>query len=68
MAYLEQDGVLHVDGVSLLDIAKNVGSPTYVYSSDIIETQYHKLTDAMKACLPADQQPLLCFACKANYF
>ncbi len=62
----EKDGVLHADGVSLAAIAKDVGTPTYVYSSSVIEEQFNRLKDAMQKALPKDRQPMLCFACKAN--
>lgn len=64
--FYEQDGVLHADGVSLATIAAEVGTPAYVYSAGVIEDQYAKLKDAMARALPAERQPLLCFACKAN--
>lgn len=66
MAFTVENNVLHADGVSLAAIAKQVGTPTYVYSSEVIESQYASLASAMMACLPANRQPLLCFACKAN--
>lgn len=62
----EKDGVLHADGVSLTRIAEEVGTPVYVYSAGVITEQYNKLKAAMERAIPADRQPLLCFACKAN--
>lgn len=56
----------HADGVALSDVAREYGTPTYVYSAGVIEKQYAALADAMRAHLPPDRQPLLCFACKAN--
>ena len=64
--YEEINGVLHVDGVALPDIAAKFGTPTYVYSSDVIRQQYDALKGAMERALPADRQPMLCYACKAN--
>lgn len=64
--YEEINGVLHVDGIALPDIAKEHGTPTYVYSSDVIKAQYNALKGAMERALPADRQPILCYACKAN--
>ncbi len=63
---IEQNGVLHVDGVALPDIAKDIGTPAYVYSTAEIKKQYEALQDAMKRAIPADRQPMLCYACKAN--
>ena len=64
--FQEKDGVLHADGVSLSQIAREVGTPVYVYSSGVIEDQYKKLAGAFQKALPKHRQPLICFACKAN--
>lgn len=64
--YQEINGVLHVDGVSLPEIAREYGTPTYVYSAAVIKQQYDALKGAMERALPADRQPKLCYACKAN--
>lgn len=64
--FQEKDGVLHADGVSLDKIAAEVGTPVYIYSAGVIEDQYAKLKGAMEKAIPANRQPLLCFACKAN--
>ncbi len=64
--YEEINGCLHVDGVSLKDIAAEYGTPTYVYSASVIKDQYNALKGAMERALPADKQPKLCYACKAN--
>jgi len=64
--YQELNGVLHVDGLSLQEVAKNYGTPAYVYSADVIKEQYDALAGAMVDALPADKQPMLCYACKAN--
>jgi diaminopimelate decarboxylase len=60
------NGELCADGVALSDVAREYGTPTYVYSAGEIEKQYAALAGAMRAHLPANRQPLLCFACKAN--
>ncbi|MEZ5813310.1 MAG: diaminopimelate decarboxylase [Alphaproteobacteria bacterium] len=62
----EKNGVLHVDSVALTDIAAEFGSPAYVYSAGSIRSQYERLAEAMRKALPADRQPMLCYACKAN--
>ncbi|HPF78946.1 MAG TPA: diaminopimelate decarboxylase, partial [Alphaproteobacteria bacterium] len=64
--FQEIDGVLNVDGIPLSDIAKEFGTPTYVYSAHVIKSQYEALKGAMERALPADRQPKLCYACKAN--
>ncbi|MGH1455197.1 MAG: diaminopimelate decarboxylase [Alphaproteobacteria bacterium] len=62
----EKNNVLHVDNIPLSDIAKDYGTPAYVYSASVIRAQYQALSNAMKKAIPADRQPLLCYACKAN--
>ncbi len=64
--FTEQNGVLHVEQVSLERIAEEVGTPAYVYSAAHIKGQFDRLKGAMEKALPADRQPLLCYACKAN--
>ncbi len=38
---------LRCEGVSLERIAAEVGTPAYVYSSDVVRTQFQRLTDAL---------------------
>lgn len=64
--FVERNGVLHVDDISLVDIAREFGTPSYVYSARVIRAQYEALADAMAAALPPERQPRLCYACKAN--
>lgn len=54
------------DDIALADITKEYGTPLYVYSANEIRKQYDVLQSAMAQTLPADRQPLLCYACKAN--
>ena len=61
-----QNNALYIDNVALSDIAAEYGTPSYVYSAQEITNQYDRLANAMKKALPADRQPLLCYACKAN--
>ena len=61
-----KNGVLHVDNIPLPEIAKTAGTPTYVYSASIIRQQFSALRESFSKFLPADRQPLLCYACKAN--
>ena len=56
-----RDGVAHLEDVSLLHVAQRCGTPTYVYSSAHLASQYAKLDAAL--------QPLphrICYAVKAN--
>lgn len=64
--FTDKNGALYVDDVPLADIAQTHGTPTYVYSASVIRAQYNALSEAMQRALPADRQPLICYACKAN--
>ena len=61
-----KNGILHAEDVPLTHLATEFGTPLYVYSQASIEYQFKTLSDALKKHLPADRQPLLCYACKAN--
>lgn len=50
----------HVSDAQLLDLAKEYGTPLYVYNADKITEQYHKLTTAF-----AGQHVRFFYACKA---
>ena len=64
--FTEKNGILHVDTIPLPEIAKEFGTPSYVYSANVVRKQYNALKEALAKALPADKQPLLCYACKAN--
>jgi len=66
MGFQEKNGVLHCEDVPLPQVAQEIGTPCYVYSSAEITSQYDKLKGAMEKALPADRQPMLCYAAKAN--
>ncbi|PZP53887.1 MAG: diaminopimelate decarboxylase, partial [Micavibrio aeruginosavorus] len=66
MTYHYKNGSMHVEDVSLAQIATKVSTPCYVYSAGVIADQYARLKGAMEKALPKNRQPLLCFACKAN--
>ena len=52
---------LYAERVPLAQIAAAVGTPFYVYSAAAFTAQYHRFTEAF-----AQQQPLICYAVKAN--
>ena len=62
----EKNGVLCADNVPLTTIAKEVGTPVYVYAQSVITDQFEKLNGAMARALPENRRPLICFACKSN--
>lgn len=55
-----EDGVLTCDGVSLEAIARDAGTPTFVYSASAIDAAY----DALDAAVPSPH--LVAYAIKAN--
>lgn len=59
--FLYKHGQLHVEEVPLFEIAEAVPTPFYVYSSQGIRQQYHRLERAF-----ADQRMMICYAIKAN--
>ncbi|HEV2749082.1 MAG TPA: diaminopimelate decarboxylase [Gemmatimonadales bacterium] len=54
-------GVLAFDPALLRAIAERVGTPTYVYSANLIRAQYHALHDALKGVAHR-----ICYSVKAN--
>jgi diaminopimelate decarboxylase len=57
-----KNGVMHVEDVSLIDIAAQVGSPVYVYSRATLERHAHVFTDALSGI----KRKHIAFAIKAN--
>ncbi len=55
------NGVMHMGGVSLAAIAREVGTPAFVYSADAIRKRYAALDQALEA-VPHQ----ICYAVKAN--
>ena len=60
-AFTYKNEELHAEGVALSTIAKEFGTPTYVYSRAHIEAQYRSYTDALQGV-----EHLVCYAVKAN--
>ena len=60
-AFAYRDGRLLAEDVALEDIAREVGTPAYVYSSGMVEAAYQELAAALSG-LPAQ----ICYAVKAN--
>ncbi len=54
-------GTLHCEGVSVLKIAEQVGTPFYLYSHKTLTEHYLKLEQAFQSA-----RPLICFSVKAN--
>lgn len=56
-----RDGILHCEDVSLEQIAREVGTPTYVYSDATLRRHYSVLADAFQG-----RKLLIAYAIKAN--
>ncbi|WP_392563924.1 diaminopimelate decarboxylase [Orbus wheelerorum] len=56
-----QNGKLFAHGHAIADIAKQYGTPLYVYSQNYIETQWIEFDNALKR-----RKHLICYAIKAN--
>ena len=62
MNYFEyRDGEMFAENIKVCDIAKNVGTPFYLYSSASLEYQFNQFKEAF-----GDLDLLLCYAVKAN--
>ena len=55
------DGVLHAEDVNLKELAEEVGTPFYCYSSATLERHYKVMRDAF-----AGTDHMICYAMKAN--
>lgn len=56
-----RDGILHAEGVSLPDIASQVGTPFYCYSTATLTRHYKVFSGAF-----SDIDSMVCYAMKAN--
>jgi len=59
--FLYRDGILHAEDVSLTDIAAQVGTPFYVYSTATLQRHFGLFTEALSG-----MDHLVCFAVKSN--
>ena len=60
-AFFPVGGVLHAESVSLEFIAREFGTPCYVYSSAAVKSAYRQYADACEG-----RDALVCYAVKAN--
>ena len=56
-----RNGVLHAEAVNLAEVASQVGTPFYCYSSATLERHFRVFTEAF-----AGEKVLVCYAMKAN--
>jgi diaminopimelate decarboxylase len=60
-----KDGVLHAESLALPEIAKQFGTPAYVYSRAALEASLQEFLDVLSSH-PAGDGALVCYAAKAN--
>lgn len=56
-----KNGSMHAEGVALSDIAEQVGTPFYAYSTATLSRHYNVFADALRG-----MNALVCFAVKSN--
>lgn len=62
MNYFEYiDGILHAEGVNLIDLAAEVGTPAYVYSQKALEDEFQAFQEAFEGT-----DALICVSIKSN--
>jgi diaminopimelate decarboxylase len=65
-----KDGEMHCEGVSVTELAREVGTPFYCYSSATLERHFTVFAEALAAQpalrSPKNEAPLVAYAAKAN--
>lgn len=61
-----KNGVLHVENTALTDIAKQFGSPTYVYSKAALVENFSAYANACKENRRDENTALVCYSVKSN--
>ena len=61
-----ENGLLNVDGVSILDIEKKCSTPVYIYSEKSIIDNYKNFEKALENKLGKDHPKLIAYSVKAN--
>jgi diaminopimelate decarboxylase len=61
-----RDGVLHAEDVSLTALARQFGSPLYVYSKAALSASYAAYADACKKNGRQEDGALVCYSVKSN--
>lgn len=59
-------GRLHCEGLPVEDLARDHGTPLYLYSASTILDHYRKLCDAFTPPAPAPWSPVVCYSVKSN--
>ena len=61
-----KNGVLHAENVALADIAKQYGSPTYVYSKAALVENFSAYANACRENKRDESTALVCYSVKSN--
>jgi diaminopimelate decarboxylase len=61
-----ENGVLHAENIALADIARQFGTPTYVYSKAALVGNYSAYANACKANRRDEKSALVCYSVKSN--
>lgn len=61
-----KNGILHAENVALDAIARQFGSPTYVYSKAALTANFSAYADACKQYSQAPDNSLICYSVKSN--
>jgi diaminopimelate decarboxylase len=61
VGFSRKNGTLACDGVSLAKIARDHGTPAWIYSHGLLEARYREFAAAFEGL-----EPLICYALKAN--
>lgn len=61
-----QNGALHAENVALTDIAKQFGSPTYIYSKAALVENFSAYANACKENGRDESTALVCYSVKSN--
>ena len=61
-----KNDVLHIENVSLKEIAESSGTPTYVYSEETLHKNFNSLNAALEKKLGVHHDKLIAFSVKSN--
>lgn len=64
--FTRKNGVLHAENVPLTEVARQFGSPTYVYSKAALIENFSAYADACRAHGRDDKTALVCYSVKSN--
>src|SRR5690554_6747865 len=63
--FSDSDGVLHIEGVSAVELAQQYGTPLFVFSESAVRHNYRTIYDAFAQIYPGEV--IVCAGMKANW-